>query len=54
VPYTLPGGIVYKADFVVEYPDGREEVEDAKGYRTAVYRLKKRLMKSLGIEVKEV
>lgn len=57
VPFKLPGGIVYKADFVVEYPDGHEEIEDVKGgeaTKTAAYRMKKKLMESIGFEVKEV
>lgn len=35
--------IKYKADFLVTYADGHQEIEDVKGMRTAVYRLKKRL-----------
>lgn len=35
--------IVYIADFVY-YEDGKLIVEDAKGFRTDVYRLKKRLL----------
>lgn len=58
VAFYLPGGIVYKADFVVLYPDGRYVVEDAKSPATRkdkTYRLKRRLMKSThGIEIVEV
>lgn len=58
VVFNLPGGIVYKADFVVLYPDGRYVVEDAKSPATRkdkAYRLKRRLMKSAhGIEIVEV
>jgi len=36
-------GITYKADFRVTYKDGRVEIVDCKGYRTPVYRLKKKL-----------
>lgn len=35
--------INYIADFVVTYKDGHIEVEDVKGVRTEVYRLKKKL-----------
>lgn len=44
----------YTADFA--YFDGeRRIVEDAKGFRTPVYRLKKKLMKAVfGIDVQEV
>lgn len=58
VPFYLPGGIVYRADFVVLYPDGRYVVEDAKSPATRkdkVYRLKRRLMKTAhGIDIVEV
>lgn len=35
--------INYIADFVVTYKDGHIEVEDVKGVKTEVYRLKKKL-----------
>ena len=57
-PFILPGGVVYRADFVVLDKDGTWHVEDAKSVATArdkVYRLKKRQMREcLGIEVHEV
>jgi len=37
-------GIYYRADFRVKYPDGREEIIDTKGYKTPVYKLKKKLL----------
>lgn len=47
--------IKYKADFRVTYADGRQEVIDVKGYKTDVYKLKKRLVEhKYGIEIKEV
>lgn len=43
----------YVADFVYEQ-NGRQVVEDSKGYRTREYRLKKKLMKAVyGIEIVE-
>ena len=46
--------IKYVADFVYTQ-EGRKVVEDAKGVRTPVYKLKKRLMaETLGIEIVEV
>ena len=46
--------VKYIADFV-STEGGRRAVEDAKGYRTDVYKLKRRLMAELlGIEIKEV
>ena len=45
--------IKYVADFTY-YENGHLVVEDAKGYRTDVYKLKKRLLAELyGIEIKE-
>ncbi len=54
-PFRLPGGVVYRADFVVLNRDGTFTVEDAKGVRTKEYAIKARQMKAcLGIEVREV
>ena len=45
----------YRADFCYRTPDGAFVVEDVKGFRTPVYRLKKKLMKGLfQIDVQEV
>ena len=59
--------IVYIADFVylewtvtpvtdrLEQSEWKKVVEDVKGFKTPIYRLKKRLMKQLlGIEIREV
>lgn len=35
--------ITYKADFLVTYADGHQEIEDVKGMLTPVYKLKKKL-----------
>jgi hypothetical protein len=44
----------YVADFVY-LRDGKEVVEDAKGFKTDVYKLKKRLVAACtGIEIREV
>ena len=44
----------YIADFVYE-ENGVEVVVDAKGYKTEVYKLKKKMMRALlGIDIKEV
>lgn len=43
----------YVADFVYDYKD-TSIVEDAKGYRTEVYKIKKKLMKAVhGVEIAE-
>lgn len=36
----------YYADFVVAYADGRSEIVDVKGYKTAMYRLKKKMVEA--------
>lgn len=56
-PLTVNGEKVatYRADFRLTFPDGRVEVQDVKGVRTPVYRLKKRLMKAIyNIEIIEI
>lgn len=54
VTFILPGGVKYRADYVVLCNDGSYRVEDAKGVRTKEYRIKKRLMAEMGIEIVEV
>jgi len=55
VPFRLPGNRVYKADFVILWPDGTWTVEDAKGVRTPEYKIKRDLMlDTWGIKIKEV
>lgn len=45
----------YIADFVVIYADGHEEVVDVKGFKTAIYKLKKKLIKAVaGVDIIEV
>ena len=47
--------VKYIADFVYKDADGRTVVEDAKGMRTDVYKIKRKLMLSIyGIRIKEV
>jgi hypothetical protein len=44
----------YKADFYYITDDNREVVEDCKGFKTQIYRLKRQLVKALhGIEILE-
>ena len=55
VPFALPGGVVYRADFVVLRNDGTWYVEDAKGVRTKEYKIKARLFaERYGQEIVEV
>lgn len=54
VRFRLTKGIEYVADFVYTTKDGEEIIEDVKGIKTDVYKLKKKLMKELrGIEILE-
>lgn len=56
-PLTVNGEkvAIYRADFRLTFPDGRIEVQDVKGVRTPVYKLKKRLMKAIyNIEIMEI
>ena len=56
---TRPGKVIereclYYADFVYK-KDGRLHVEDAKGMRTEVYKIKKKLMLYIhGIQIEEI
>jgi hypothetical protein len=55
IPFQLPGGREYRADFVILWPDFTWTVEDAKGVRTDVYKIKRDLMREVyGIEIVEV
>lgn len=46
VPFRLDGGTIYRADFLVVWQDGgiisAVTVEDAKGFSTPTYRVKRR------------
>lgn len=44
VPFRLPAGIVYRADFMVFYADGNCEVIDVKGMETTEFKLKRKLL----------
>lgn len=45
----------YLADFKVLYQDGRIEIVDVKGFRTEIYKLKKKLVEAqYGIKIIEV
>ena len=51
---TVERAVKYIADFVYT-ENGKTVVEDAKGYRTEVYKIKKKLMLwKYGIQIKEV
>ena len=55
VTFNLPNGIKYKADFCYySHKDKEFVVEDAKGCRTKEYKIKKKLMADIGIDIVEV
>jgi hypothetical protein len=47
VPFHLPGGVKYLADFLEVYPDGKIKVIDVKGFQTNVFKLKKKQVEAL-------
>ena len=57
--YTLPSGervrgTTYKADFTYYDADGKMIIEDVKGVRTDVYKLKRKMMIDKGYEIREI
>ena len=44
VPLHLPGNVKYLCDFVVFWENGEVTFEDVKGFRTALYKGKKKLI----------
>lgn len=48
--------ITYKADFLVTYADGHQEIEDVKGFINQVYALKKKLFMHAypDLQIKEI
>lgn len=49
-----PNRVVYVADFRITYADGRVEVVDVKGFETAVFKLKKKMLRHFYPQVKLV
>ena len=47
VPLHLPGPIRYVCDFLVFWADGTVSFEDVKGYRTDLYKAKKKIVESI-------
>lgn len=47
VPFYLPGGVKYVADFLVVFADQHTEVWDAKGFKTPAYKNKKKMVEAL-------
>lgn len=54
VPLHLPGGVKYVVDFLIFERDGIVRFVDAKGFRTALYIAKKKIVESIyPIEIEE-
>ena len=47
VPFHLPGGVIYRLDFMPFWADGTITFEDVKGMRTESYKAKKRMVEDL-------
>jgi hypothetical protein len=47
VPFHLPGGVKYVADYLVFYPDGKYRILEAKGFETALFKAKKKMVENL-------
>lgn len=45
--FGLPGGVKYLIDFIVWWEDGSHTFEDVKGFKTATYRDKKKMVEAL-------
>ena len=46
VPFHLAGGIKYVCDFVVFWANGSVTIEDVKGMKTDMYKVKKKLVEN--------
>jgi hypothetical protein len=47
VPFHLPGGVKYVADYLVFYPDNKYRILEAKGFETALFKAKKKMVENL-------
>jgi len=47
VPFHLPGGVTYRADFLLFYAEGKVEVVECKGFDTPEWIIKKKLVESI-------
>lgn len=47
VPFHLPGKTKYLCDFLVFWADGNVTIEDVKGFKTAMYILKKKQVEDI-------
>jgi len=55
VPFDCGGGVKYRLDFMIFWTSGEVTFEDVKGFKTATYKMKKKLVESkYPIEITEV
>lgn len=47
VPFHLPGGVIYRCDFAEFWKDGSVRFVDCKGYKTAMYKTKLKIVEAL-------
>lgn len=47
VPFHLPGGVVYRVDFMEFWSDGSVHFIDVKGYQTPGFKAKKKMVEQL-------
>lgn len=46
VPFLLDGGVKYRLDFLVFWTDRHISYEDVKGFKTEVYKIKKKMVEA--------
>lgn len=55
VPFHLPGGVKYVCDFLIFWANGIVTIEDVKGFKTEIYKAKKKMVEALyPVEISEV
>ena len=55
VPFHLPGNVKYICDFMNFWKDGSVTIEDVKGFKTEMYKAKKRIVEATyPIEILEI
>lgn len=52
VPFHLPGNVKYVCDFMVFWANGEITFEDVKGFKTAIYIAKKKMVEDLYYPIK--
>jgi len=47
VPFHLPGGVKYVCDFLIFWANGTVTIEDVKGFKTEIYKAKKKMVEDI-------